>query len=245
MVAVLRAKRRLPRSAPLSVTKVSSALLSESARSMSAFACSLVQIMRRLRAQRPVFSTLTRREPRDRAPVADRVDLARLALAVVEGAAELVGAPAPEHVARFPEFRRVRLVGDVTQLGRDLSLLDFPEGLAAELEVVALVVDAVARVTLDVDPVVGGGDDVLLGDVLGAWLERDVRHALERNRGPVVGIAAAVRGLLADQVRLVAGRLVVDEDPVLDDVPARRLHPVVVIPARRQTAAPGSCRRRC
>ncbi len=39
VVAVLRAKRRFARSLPLSVTSVSSALLSDSALSVSAFAC--------------------------------------------------------------------------------------------------------------------------------------------------------------------------------------------------------------
>ena len=121
---------------------------------------------RRLRLSVRCSSTLTPREARDRAPVADRIDLARLALAVGERAAELVGALAAEHVARLPELRRVRLVGDVAQLRRDLALLHLPERLAAELEVVALVVDAVAAVALDLDAVVGRGDDVLLGDVL-------------------------------------------------------------------------------
>ena len=47
-------------------------------------------------------------------------------------------------------------------------------------------------------------------------LERDVGHALEGDRRPAVGVAAAVRRLLADQVRLIARRLVVDERAVLD-----------------------------
>ena len=87
--------------------------------------------------------------------MADRVALHRLSLAVAERATQLVGGLAAEHVERFPELRRVRLVGDVAQLRRDLPVLHFPERLAAELEVVALVVDRVAAVALDVDAVVG------------------------------------------------------------------------------------------
>ena len=45
VVAVLRAKRTLARSLPLTATNVSSALLSDRTRSVSARVCSLVQIM--------------------------------------------------------------------------------------------------------------------------------------------------------------------------------------------------------
>src|SRR5678815_3161437 len=227
VVTLLRAKRTLARSPPVRITCVSSALLNESALSVSAFACSRVQII----ASPCRVQNVDLREPCNRTSVADRVALHRLPLAVAERAPELVGGLAAEHVERLPELRRVRLVGDVAQLRRDLPVLDLPEGLAAELEVVALVIDRVAAVTLDVDPVVGGGEDVGLADVLLVGLQRHVRHALEGHGRPVVGVAAAVRVLLPDEMRLVARGLVVDEHAVLDDRKARRLHAVVVVAA--------------
>ena len=72
-----------------------------------------------------------------------------------------------------------------------------------------------------------------------AGLERHVRHALERHRRPAVGVAAAVRRLLADQMRLIARRLIVDEQSVLHQMPARRLDAVVVIAARGHGALLG------
>src|SRR5678816_3946512 len=158
VVTLLRAKRTLARSPPVRITCVSSALLNESALSVSAFACSRVQII----ASPCRVQNVDLREPCNRTSVADR-------------APELVGGLAAEHVERLPELRRFRLVGDVAQLRRDLPVLDFPEGLAAELEVVALVIDRVAAVPLDVDPVVGGGEDVGLADVLLVGLQRHVR----------------------------------------------------------------------
>src|SRR4029078_5660551 len=229
VVTLLRAKRTLARSPPVRITCVASALLNDSARSVSALSCSRVQII----ASPCRIEDVDLGEAGDRAAVADRVALHRLSLAVAERAAELIRGAAAQHVERLPELRRVRLVGDVAQLRRDLPVLHLPEGLPAELEVVALVIDRVAAVPLDVDPVVGGGEDVGLADVLLVGLQRHVRHPLEGDRRPVVGIAAAVRVLLPDEMRLIARGLVVDEHPLLDDRKARRLHAVVVVVAGR------------
>src|SRR5262249_48250542 len=128
------------------------------------------------------------RESRDRTAVADRVALRGLPLAVAERATELICRLAAQQVAGLPEFRRVRLVREIAKLSGDLAVLHFPERLAAELEVVALMIDAVARVALDVYTVVGRTDDVRFLQVLLARLERDVRHALEGNRAPAIGV---------------------------------------------------------
>src|SRR5437868_5793790 len=164
VVAVLRANLRFARSPPDNVRKVSSALLNESARSSSAFACSRVQIIRRPEALPAGIEDVDPREARDGAAVAHRVALRRLSLAVAERAAKQIRGPAADHVARPPELRRVRLVGEIAELCRDPAVLDLPERLAAELEVVALVVDAVAAISLDQHAVVGRRDDVPFAD---------------------------------------------------------------------------------
>src|SRR5688572_22637306 len=79
VVAVFRANRRFARSLPLTLTSVSSALLIESTLSVSAFACCDVQSM-----STPRVENVHAREPRDRRPMAHRVDLHRLPLAVAE-----------------------------------------------------------------------------------------------------------------------------------------------------------------
>src|SRR5688500_11625673 len=69
--------------------------------------------------------------------------LRRLPLAVVEGAAEPVVALVAGGLAGVPELLGVGLVGHVAQHPHDLPFLDLVEQLAAELEVVALLVDGV------------------------------------------------------------------------------------------------------
>ena len=69
------------------------------------------------------------------------IRLAGFAFAVVETTAEFISRTAPQPVARIPEVSRPRLVGNVAQHPADLSVLDFPECLAAKLEVVALLID--------------------------------------------------------------------------------------------------------
>src|SRR4051812_30859443 len=150
-------------------------------------------------------------EARDWASMADGIALRRLAFAIAERATELIGRLAAEHVAGLPELGRVRLVGEIAKLRGDLAVLDLPERLAAKLKVVALMIDAVAPVTLDVHAIVCRSDDVGLGGVLFAGLERHVRHALKGNRSPAVGVTAAVRCCLTNQVRLIARGLVVHE----------------------------------
>src|SRR5688572_6360221 len=85
-------------------------------------------------------------EARRGAAVRDRRDLPRLPLAVEERAAHSVVALVAAGDHRVPELLGVGLVGDVAQHRPDLAVLDLVEQLAAELEVVALLVDRVGAV---------------------------------------------------------------------------------------------------
>src|SRR4030095_13587111 len=67
-----------------------------------------------------------------------------------------------------------------------------------------------------------------------------VGHALERHGRPRVGLAAAVRLLVAHQVRLVAGGLEVAEDALVDDGELRRLYAIVVVTHGAEGARRGS-----
>src|SRR5207245_10208322 len=113
---------------------------------------------RRRRGRRP--SSLARGvedvhtpEECDRRAVAHRRDLSRLALSTGEGTVELPCAVAADRLQRAPEVGGGRLVGHVAQHAGEPSGPDRVEALTGELEVVALLVDRPALVTLDVDAV--------------------------------------------------------------------------------------------
>src|SRR5436189_2518403 len=80
-------------------------------------------------------------ETRRGTSVADHAYLAGLSLAVDKRSVHLIGRASAEPVARAPEVSRARLVRDIAQHAGDLAVADFPERLAAELEVVALLID--------------------------------------------------------------------------------------------------------
>ena len=149
---------------------------------------------------------------------------------------------AADHVQARPELRRLHLVGDVLEHADDLAAFDLVEDLAAELRVVALLVDRERAVADDRDAAIGRGDEVVPSEILVARQQRHVRHALELHGGPRLRVRAAVRArrlaeLLVVPVepgRLFARRLIVDEDAVLDDVERLGLHAFVVPSARRQ-----------
>src|SRR5690242_16765872 len=88
-------------------------------------------------------------EARGRTAVADGVDLSGLALAIVRRAVLLPISGAGDGVAGLPEIRGARLVGNAPDHPLLLAALDAPEGVAAELEVVALLVDGVTAVAID------------------------------------------------------------------------------------------------
>src|SRR3546814_13215990 len=90
-------------------------------------------------------------EARRAGAVRDRGDLAGLALAVEERAAHAVVALVADRRAGIPELRRADLVGHVLEHPGDLAVLDLVEQLAAELRVVALLVNREGAVADDVD----------------------------------------------------------------------------------------------
>jgi hypothetical protein len=86
--------------------------------------------------------------------------LRRLALAAKEGTADEAGRRVAQPVHRVPEIGRAALVGDVAQHGAALAVLDLIEQLAAELEVIALLVDAPASLPANLDAVIDAGGQI-------------------------------------------------------------------------------------
>src|SRR4249920_3273270 len=90
-------------------------------------------------------------EARDRRAVTHGIHLDRLTLRVTKRAAQEVALLPANHIQARPEFRRLHLIRDVFEHSDDLAALDLVKDLAAELRVVALLVDRERSVADDRD----------------------------------------------------------------------------------------------
>src|SRR5437773_7611288 len=88
-------------------------------------------------------------EPRRRASVADGVDLRRLALGIPRGAVLPPISRPGRAIAGLPEIRSPRLVAHARNHAALLGALDLPECIAAELDVISLLIDRVAPAPVD------------------------------------------------------------------------------------------------
>src|SRR5688572_27527963 len=98
--------------------------------------------------------------------MADRIRLAGLPLAVRRRAPQPIGRATTDAVARGPEVWRTRLVSGVLHDRAQLSVGDLADHGAAELEVVALLIDRRNTAT---------DDEEAAFDVAEERVERDVR----------------------------------------------------------------------
>src|SRR5690606_11751778 len=179
-------------------------------------------------------------EARGGRPVRDRRDLAGLALAVEERAAQAIVAFVADRRAGVPGLRSADLVGGILYQPLHLAVADGDEQRPAELGVVTLLVDRIGAAAVDVEPVLDPGNHLLHREWRLAGLERDVGHALELHARPRVGVAAPVGLGLTQDVGLVADRLVVDQDAVAHQVPALGLHALGVVAHGAQAAGLGA-----
>src|SRR6202023_3180922 len=114
-------------------------------------------------------------------------------------------------VAGLPEIRSARLIRHARNHAALLAALDFPER-------------------------VDSGDEIFHRGCFRTRFEPHVRHPLEWYRRPGIGLAAAVRFLIAHQVRLFARGLVVAENAFVDDGELAGLDTVVVVAAGAEAA---------
>jgi hypothetical protein len=77
--------------------------------------------------------------------------LAGLALAARDEPVPAAVAAVGDAVTAVPELRRDAMINNVTQHVRTLTVFDQSEGIAAELEVVAPLIDTVGAMAFDVD----------------------------------------------------------------------------------------------
>src|SRR5574338_428218 len=107
-----------------------------------------------------------------RTAVRDRVRLRRLTFRVAERTPQPITVFTANHVHRVPEFRRAHLVRDILEHAGDLAATNLVEQLAAELRVIALLVDREGPVTDDRDAAIGRGNEVVPPVILFAGQER-------------------------------------------------------------------------
>ena len=166
--------------------------------------------------------------------VGNSADLTWLTFAVEERSTEAVVAFVAERRTAVPEFLRIRLVRHIFQHANNLAVLDFVEQLAAKLEIVALLVDGKRAIANDVDTLFDILDH-LSGRHRGlAWRKRNIRHALELDRTPIVRIATTVRAIFTENMNLIANSLVVHQYAVLHQIPFLALDTFVIITNRTE-----------
>src|SRR5213596_1897401 len=98
------------------------------------------------------------------------------------------------------------------------AILDFVKKLAAELEIVALLVDAPTAVADDVNPVLDVREKLLDRDLFLARFKRNIRHPLQGDFVPTIRESARVRLAAANPGSLAEHRLIIREAPVFDDM---------------------------
>src|SRR5690554_279502 len=177
---LLRAKRMLPSSEPLRVAVHSSACDRATTFSRMVRACSSVKMVMsvgspwcRSAERAGGIDDVDAVEAGGGRAVRHRRHLRGLALAVEERPAQAVIGLVADRAAGVPELRRADLVGHVLDHAGDLAVLDLVEQLAAELRVVALLLDRERAVADDVDAVLHVLDHVRDRELLIAGRQGD------------------------------------------------------------------------
>src|SRR5207247_7899033 len=100
----------------------------------------------------------------------------------------------------------------------------------------SLLIDRIAPAPVDEHAIVDAPDQAVQRGLPRPGFEPYVGHALERHRGPAIGLAASVRFLLTGEVRLLARGLKALEDALVDNRPLHGFDAVVVIADRGERA---------
>src|SRR3954451_486218 len=137
-----------------------------------------------------------------------------------------------------PELRRNTGVQRITQYAPKPPVHYLPGRLPPELEVEAARVDRPGTVGVDVDPLPGGGDEILEVPRI-TWLQAHVGHPDDRLSVKALGTHAASGARVPDLGGALARREKARQDAVANDWQRPRFYPLV-IPAK--TAEPAAQR---
>src|ERR1022692_2751059 len=173
-------------------------------------------------------------ETRGAGAVAGAHHLLGLAFATIGDAPQRPVFASRDGRAGVPELRRDAAVAGVLQHADALAVAHLPGDFAAELEMVALVVDGPTAIGLHVDGVVGAHhfvERLLTGE------QAHVGHADERQPRPAVGAHAAVGTRLAHRGGGLARSHVAGELASADDIGGLRGHAFIVESESAETGA--------
>src|ERR1051326_2516354 len=170
-----------------------------------------------------------------RTAVADSVGLSRLAFAVISCPVQFVGSLSAQSVAGIPEIGRARLIRNIPKHLAELPILNLPKSLAAELEIVSLLIERPSSVSVDKNAIVDSAHQILKRNLFLRRLERYVWHAREGHTAPAIGMQTTIRLLVANERSKVTSRLPIHKNTILHQRPALRGHAFIVISDSRQT----------
>src|SRR5712691_460306 len=131
-------------------------------------------------------------------------DLLRLAFAAIRGAPERPLIVGTDRIERIPELCRDSGIRRILHHADTLAMLDLPTDLAAELKIVAPVVNRPGAVGLHENAVIGGSDQLLEGERLLAGQQADVGHANHGQAVPAFGAQRSAGTIFADGMRGLA-----------------------------------------
>src|SRR5258705_6578332 len=121
-----------------------------------------------------------------------RVRLPGLALTVTKAASQFIGRLSTQPVAGIPEVGVAGLISDIPKHFTALAVFNLPEHLTAELEVIALLIDGVASVSIDQNSTVHARYKIVKRSTTTRRLERNIWHARKRDAPPTVAMTTAV-----------------------------------------------------
>src|SRR5687767_14344378 len=111
--------------------------------------------------------------------MADSIRLSRFTFAVVETSAQLVCRLTTQCVTRVPEVSSARLIRHVAHHPTHFPISDFPESLTSKLKVVTLLINRIAAVAVNQNPLLNARYQIVQRLVPRRRLQRDVRHTRE------------------------------------------------------------------
>src|SRR5580658_6057674 len=160
--------------------------------------------------------------------------LLRLSLATVRRTPERPLIARADRIQRIPELRRDAGIRRVLHHAHTLAVLDLPANLAAELKVIAAVVNRPRTIGLHQDAVIGGRDQLFECQRLYAGQETDVSHPDHGQTVPAFSAQRSAGAILADGVRGLARTEVAGKQSIGDDRRALRRNALIVEGKRSQ-----------
>src|SRR3954453_7997361 len=221
---VLFAKRVRANFPPEKRTSTSSALESFRMRSKMSAAWSGVSIQDFAVSSQFSFSRTLKRTSHHnvskscgRCPMARAHYLLRLPLATIRGSPQCPFITRANRIHGIPKLSRDARIRRVFHHAHAFAILDLPANLAAELKVIALVVNRPRPIRLHQNSVIGSRNKLLEREWFICRQDAYICHADHGQPIPALGAQSSARPVLPDGVRCLAGTQISREQSICDD----------------------------